>query len=345
MQAWLQFITFLELLLILGIPTQWRKVIPPTSTPKILGFIFDIAKRCFYIPPNKIQLFLDTIQNILLHKHATRQLFASVRGQLGWVSQVIKPSKAFLRELDILANRNCKYSDKVRLTPTAREDLLFWSKVIVSSRNCMTFDDFLLCHKKGDIHVWTDASGNQRLGIGGYASTGEYFQIPWFQVSQFWPWPEKDISGPELLALVVFSTFIFNKYPHKSITLHCDNKSVTAMIIKEACQFRMRSHMTLIRHFIATAFDCRCKYWIQHIPGLDNVEADNLSRLKPYPFNRLFTNASMDEHTQPFFNLNPSFPSQFNFQFINLIELTNNLLATAYRSQFPSSYNNSTTQN
>ena len=33
--------------------------------------------------------------------------------------------------------------------------------------------------KCGDIHVWKDATGSEKLGFGGYTSDGFYFQLHW----------------------------------------------------------------------------------------------------------------------------------------------------------------------
>ena len=67
----------------------------------------------------------------------------------------------------------------------------------------------------------------------------------------------------------------------------------------------MPSHMSLIRYFISIMFDHRIKFWINHIPGIHNIEADNLSRFRPQPLKRLYT-FPKDQYTLPFFRTNPN---------------------------------------
>ena len=43
----------------------------------------------------------------------------------------------------------------------------------------MSFSYYLSNPKQGDIHVWTDAATTEGTGIGGYTSTGFYFQVKW----------------------------------------------------------------------------------------------------------------------------------------------------------------------
>ena len=226
--AWEQFVAFLELLTELGIPTQWRKVIPPTQFPKILGFLFNIKQRIFHIPLNKINQIIDRIDSILRKKHTNKRNVVSIRGQLGWVGQVVYPSKAFLRELDIICMRPCNWDAPIRLNKQVKQDLLLWKSILNSSRNQISFDFYLLDRNNGDIHIWTDAAIKEGTGIGGYCSNGLYFQVPWNNTQTNWPWPLLDSSGPELLALVVCTTAIAEHCRNKSILLHCDNFAVTS---------------------------------------------------------------------------------------------------------------------
>ena len=321
--AWEQFISFLEILTKLEVPTQWKKVIPPTKFPKILGFIFNIKLRCFHIPMDKIKQMTDRIDSILNKNSTTKRSIASIKGQLNWAGQVFYPSKAFLREFDLITLRKCGWDKKIRINKQAKEDLKFWKKLLNSSFNKISFDFYLKNRSDGDIHIWTDAAISEGTGIGGYASNGTYFQVSWDNIKTNWPWPENDISGPELLAVIVFTTSIAYLCKNKSIMIHCDNFAVVSMIIHEKCNYRKPSHMALIRYFISTMFENRIKFYINHIPGIHNTEADKLSRFKSEPFSRLYTDPHpTDQHTLPFFNINPKFPNNFKFEFMDLTKHT-----------------------
>ena len=223
--------------------------------------------------------------------------------------------KSILRGIDAtIAKTNKSWRQKgAKLTQENIRDLEFWKKVLRSTRNQMTFDYYLRDPKKGDIHIWTDAATSENTGIGGYTSTGLYFQANWKEIIKNKKWKRKGPAGPELLAVVAIVTFIAKHLSNKSIFIHTDNKGVVPMIVNEKCDWRNESHYRLIRYFVSTCFDNRIKYWIDYIPGKKNIEADKLSRFMENPFERLYTKEPVDEYTQPFFELNPEFNQTSEF--------------------------------
>ena len=322
-QAWDQFLDLLEVLIELGIPTQWKKVSPPDKRQKLLGFIFDIAKQIFYVPPEKVEKICEAIDELIQNRQRSRAQIASVRGKLGWAAQVIRTAHVFLRGLDItIAKNNRNWKQKgVPLPKSNIEDLEFWKKVLRSARNEMTFEYYLRDPKIADIHIWTDAATDQGTGIGGYTSTGLYFQVKWSEILEGKKWPKKGSSGPELLAVVTITTFLGEYLKDKSVLIHCDNSGVIPMLVNGKCEWRNESHLKLIRYFASAAFDMRWKYWLEHIPGTSNIEADNLSRFKPDPLERLYRcNGAVDEHTAPFFKINKGFNENWKFLKLNITQ-------------------------
>lgn len=333
--VWRQFVAFLWNLVDLGIPTQWKKVRPPNQVQKILGFIFDIRNQCFYVPWDKVVRICKQIDLLIVNKNRTKKDIASVKGKLAWTSQVIKPSKAFLRELDYLIARPVPWDRKgIRLSKQAILDLRFWQAILQSQHNALSFEFFLRDPRIGDIHVWTDAAIRNGTGMGGFASTGEFFQTPWSMLPENWPWPRNDSSGPELLAVVAFGTILALKYNNSSIVFHCDNEAVIPIITREVCSLRKKAHMALVRYFITTMFEQRIKFWVSHIPGEYNIEADNLSRFKHEPLQRLYQHPPPDdEWIKPFFNINPQFPLNFSFNKLNITNHIKDCLNLAISQQ------------
>ena len=304
--ACVQFLDLLEVLIILGIPTQWKKVALPAKKQKLLGFIFDIEKQVFYVPDEKIIRICQTIDELIKNRQRTRSNIASVKGKLMWTSQVIRASKIFLSGLDKTINKKNRtwHQKGATLTKDNIRDLYFWKDIIQSTHNEMSFEYFLRNPEKGDIHVWTDAATSEGTGIGGYTSTGFYFQEKWENILNGKKWPSKGSTGPELLAVVTIATYLKDHFKNKSIIFHCDNSGVIPMIAHEKCGCRNESHMKLLRYFVSTAFDYRFKYWALHIPGVVNIEADKLSRFIKNPFERFYSYLIIDQHTKPLFDLN-----------------------------------------
>ena len=303
--AWLQFADLLSKLTWLGIPTQWKKVHPPSQRVKLLGFMFDLKEQRFFIPRNKVVKICEFINDILSKRFVTRREMSSIKGVLCWCSQVIRPSKAFLRGFDYYINNHRVGWDQpsLRLSSYIKEDLLFWKTIVQSAHNGLQFKQFLRNPTEGDIHVWTDAAIRDETGIGGYATTKQYFQVAWNELELSWPWPRNDSSGPELLALVAWGTYLATRFSGHSYVFHCDNAAVVAIINHEVCAMRKQSHMGLVRYFISIMFQNRCKFWITHIPGERNIESDSLSRFKPNPLQRLYQSPrDPDEYLDPYYN-------------------------------------------
>ena len=144
-------------------------------------------------------------------------------------------------------------------------------------------------------------------------------QVRWIDIIGLDSWPDAGSTGPELLAVVTIATWLAEYFRDKSIVFHCDNKGVIPMITKEKCSLRNETHLRLIRYFVVKAFEYRFKYWAVHIPGIDNVEADKLSRFYDAPFERLYRLAPpFNTHIAPFFKLNPKFGINSSFTYIEL---------------------------
>ena len=103
--AWEQFISFLEWLDVLGVPTQWSKCSPPCGYQVLLGFLFDLRAQSVCIPELKVETICDQIDELIANQNRTKRDVASVRGVLTWASQVIQRSRSFLRSLDIVLVR------------------------------------------------------------------------------------------------------------------------------------------------------------------------------------------------------------------------------------------------
>ena len=275
------------------------------------------------MPEKKIEQICDAIDELIINSERTCKLIASIRSKIRWAAQVIRISKVFLRGLDeTIAKANGSWSFKgVELTQANIRDLRFWQRILKSTANEMTFDYFLRDPRMGHIHVWTDAATSDGTGIGGYTSTGFYFQVKWSDILQGKQWPEEGSTGPELLAVVVLFTYLKRHFKDKTVVIHCDNKGVIPMITKEKCSLRSEHHQQLLRYFAAECFDYRISYWAEHIPGVSNVEADRLSRFMSFPFIRFkIGKIAVDKHTYPFFDLNPNFSwdSTWNFKKLNI---------------------------
>ena len=91
----------------------------------------------------------------------------------------------------------------MRLTSQVKADLKWWINILNSPFTSISFQWLIKNPSTADIHVWSDASGSNKLGFGAYSSLGHFIQIKWDSL----PLPSDmnwdDIHFPEFLALTV----------------------------------------------------------------------------------------------------------------------------------------------
>ena len=212
----------------------------------------------------------------------------------------------------------------LRLNETCVKDLIWWKKILVSKHNSLPFSYVIKPASEADIHVWTDAAGSTKLGIGAFNSLGDYFSCKWSDVSLPANWNLHDSLRPELLALMVAAIIWAPKFAHKAVTFHCDNLPIVSIIISRSPAKHRKDILYLIRILTEIALFHHYYFWVTHIPGDLNIEADALSRLFANPLKRLLSHPN-DSHIQPFFDINPHYPFKFNWKETQVSDLLNQL--------------------
>ena len=310
-----QFQAFLALIAELGIPTQDRKCHKPATQQIILGFLYSSVTRIISIPQRKIKIILRRLDRLiqLSTGKVSRREIATVVGVLMWAAQVIFPAKAMLRRLQYFVDKTKWGWDQrqIQLNNSVRCDLVWWKTIIQSSHNGISFDYILKTPKDADIHIWTDAAGTDFRGCGGYSTLLDFYQIRWDKIplsNKSRQLLQEDIVYKEFLALVVTVLLWGHKFTNKAVTFHCDNKSVVGIVTAKNCDYARHDLMDLMRVLAETAFKHRFWFWIDHVPGKQNIEADRLSRWQSQPFQRLYSQpARTTPELSPFFAKQPSF--------------------------------------
>ena len=319
-KAWKQYQLFKLWLIYLGIPTQDRKCSSPAIQAIILGFLYNTVTQMLSIPPAKLKTILQAINELLKAKKVSRRQIATVTGKLNWACKVVFGGRSMIRSLELAQLIKKHWDAKViRLPRSAKNDLLWWKQILQSKYMQIPFKYLIMEPSEANIHVWTDASGSNKLGLGAYNSLGQYFQIKWTDLSLDYGRNTNDSSFPEFLAMVTAAYHWRNEFSNKVVHFHCDNSATVGFVITRSTPRNRPDLLNLARWLTVVALRFRFYFWITHIPGILNIEADNLSRFKKKPFNRLFFHANgirmepMDKYTQPFFDFNPNFDSSFQF--------------------------------
>ena len=326
MGAWLQCVVFVAWLNLLGIPARVKKVHFPDVTQIILGFLYDMRKRRLSVPSAKIDEILNQILVILNQPKCSRRQLASVVGKLLWASQVIEHSRAFLNRLEHVKDLNISWdAQSIRLNRACRSDLLFFTRLLKSLRNGVSFDFILSGKSQATLHVYTDAAGAESTGFGAFASDRTFFACTWSSLCNpsALPWDaHKGSTAPEFFGLLVAHMYYATRYRGKSILYHCDNSGVVGILTKNYTTPDKAFLLRALRHFRVVAFENRVRTWIDHIPGDLNTVADNLSRAYSDPVSPLCgVSPVTNEFVQPFFDANPSVLQSSDFVSVDVLPI------------------------
>lgn len=312
----------------LGVPTRKHKCAPPALCQQILGLLYDSLRRLVLIPPKKLWALRAQLLDLLVnHKKVSRRTLAQLRGRLFFVAQVIPIARTFLRRFDFYIYRtNCSWdAPRIRLNNALRYDMYFWLTLLSSANRGISWDCFLMKPSAQHVTIWTDAAGGASRGMGGFSDTGFYFQLLWSELVLPSNWTKGiSINVKELLAVVTFCIALQPSHSHRSMGIRCDNESTVDWIIARGAPKDHRPANELIRHLCLSAHEHFFHPWIRHIPGEDNIVADNLSRFKPHPLKYL---DSPEGHQDPwmytFYETNRLYKDDSSRYHWNRLDVTN----------------------
>ena len=115
---------------------------------------------------------------------------------------------------------------------------------------------------------WSDASGS--WGCEAYTSTGQWFQFSWPEA-----WMDLHITVKELLPIVLGVAAWGRQWAGKTIRCRCDNAAAVAAINSGSSKSERMMHLLRSAFFFTAAYNITVAV---HLPGVENSEADALSR-------------------------------------------------------------------
>ena len=204
----------------------------------------------------------------------TKRELQSLTGQLQHAATVVRPGRTFIRRLyDMIAATRSAHHH-VPLNIEARSDIAWWSTFLLSWNGVSMLTPGL---RQLPQHVVTsDASGH--WGCGTYYCRAEWFQLSW----QGTPLANASIAVKELVPLVVAAALWGRQWSGSTVMCKCDNQAVVAVIGSRTSSDKQIMHMLRCLFFLEASFDYHLV--ASHIPGIDNVLADDLSRNRPASF-------------------------------------------------------------
>ncbi|XP_066587638.1 uncharacterized protein [Prorops nasuta] len=153
-----------------AIPVNYEKsALIPSQVCKFLGFELNSKEMMLYVPLKKKYEIKTLVKKFIKLKQCSIRQFASLIGLLVVISQAVRYAWLYIKRLErlrfiyLLRNKGC-YDNKIVLSSSVIQDLVWWNNNIIRAENSIKQDFF-------DHVIFTDAS-----------TTG------WGAVLEFTPW-------------------------------------------------------------------------------------------------------------------------------------------------------------
>ena len=260
-----------------GFEVNPDKVIQPTTEIEYLGIVIDSDNMILKISDDRLYETMDELYKWNIRKSCSKRELLSLIGKLGFICRVVKSGRTFIRRM-IDLSKSVKYLHfRIKLNSCFRADLNWWRAFLPY------WNGVSMMHREVDTQLYTDSSD---LGIGGV------YGDQWFMAKfadNSCDLRQKSINWRELFAIIKAIGTWCHLLANKKVLLFCDNESVTYIV--NSGTSRDPDIMTLIRtlFFICAQNNIECK--CQHIPGVNNIASDHLSRLRITEFFKIHPTA------------------------------------------------------
>jgi hypothetical protein len=277
----------------LNVPLSEHKTIGPSTMVEYLGIILDTVAMQARLPMDKVDRITTLLKTFQGRKSCTKRELLQLLGHLNFAFRVILPGRSFVSYLLKLAASAKKLHHYVHLDYCCQEDIKMWLTFLEQWNGVSLFHQSQITNAH-DMELFTDASST--IGFGGY------YQGHWF--SDTWPSDlpcsndtEISMAFRELYPIVVAAILWGSSWSTKRIMFYCDNMS-TVQIIRKG-RSKIINIMQLMRRLTWLAAQYNFTVYCEHVPGINNVIADSLSRFQWDRFRQLAPMADLEPHVCP----------------------------------------------
>ena len=268
----------LSLCVQLGIPMAASKTEGPTACLTFLGIELDTLRMRARLPDERLAALQQLTLDWRSKSSATVKELQSLAGTLQFAASVVRPGRFFLRSIFAMAATMDRHPSATRhkqwaLTPAVRADVAWWGEFTPG------WNGISLLYEK----EWVDAERIEFFTDACKSGYGALFGTEWFEAR--WS-PEQSAAAMrksresmpflELFALVAAALTWGHAWGGKKIRFRTDCEPVMYACNKGSSDDPGMMHLLgqLALHACRHNYDFRAV----HIPGVDNVVADILSR-------------------------------------------------------------------
>ncbi|KAK3108908.1 hypothetical protein FSP39_018419 [Pinctada imbricata] len=286
-----EFVTICDFI---GVPLAHEKTVGPTTKLVFLGIEIDTIEMMIRIPSEKVENLKVLIQTLLRKKSVKLKEMQSLVGSLNFFSKAVPNARAFNRRFYDATIGVTKPHHHIKLTNEIKDDMNMWLEFLEK------FNGVRILHDQewfGNdvINLYTDSSGNQNLGCGGYCDGS------WF----YWQWPNdweepvfKEMTFLELVPiLLAVKVWGMTYLKNKKIIMHVDNQALVSVINRQSS--KSKTVMKLVRAMVLYLLKFNILFRAQHIFGKQNNVADALSRKQFELFRELAPRANTNPEEIP----------------------------------------------
>jgi hypothetical protein len=266
----------------LGMIIATEKTIEPTTRLVYLGITIDSNEMSISLGPDKIATIIELLDQWMDCDTCSMKQLQSVIGTLQWAANVVTHGRTFIQRLRDLEHEyveieNHTDESAITINDESREDAEWWRTFIRQWNGISLLWDQEWLEDQHVLQPHTDACNT---GYGAVCGK-EWFQGQWTQ-------EEEDMANDgtsqrasmpwkELYALVTAAATWGHQWNRRRITFRTDCQPVVDVLTKGAA--RSKRMMQLIRFLHFHAAKHSFVYRVIHIPGKDNIIADELSRV------------------------------------------------------------------
>ena len=257
----------------------------PAQRALHLGYIIDTlgpeGQPWIYIGKDKLKKLKKDIRRCLLQGSVHARVLAKIAGQAVAMSKAILPGKLKLRSLYTTLGTRLSWTDRLQIPAESQvhSDLIWWLEAVD------TWNGSPLKKKPIDSSIWTDASDF------GWGCTSENLEAAGVWDAYI---VQKHINFKELTTVLIALQCFREPLTGKHVQVYTDSGTTVAYVNNlggPSCELS-----DIAERIWALAYEMGVTLTARHLPGVENVEADRLSRLS----------------TQYEWKLNPRFFRQIN---------------------------------
>ena len=264
----------------LGVPMSNEKLEGPCTMLTFLGIELDTVLMIARLSAERLKELQLLLLSWVRKRVATVKELQSLTGILNFACTVVRPGRAFLRRIIDHTTRINSGSTRCRamqIPDTVLRDIEWWIRFGSEFNGIGLLYEIEWTHQ---VELFTDACN---IGFGAVYGN-RFIYGPWSRQQRDEAARAKRMSMPflELYALTLAVATWGHLWRGKKIMLRSDCEGAVCAINSRSSKNEPMS--ALVRHLMTMAargqFDLRCR----HIPGIDNVAADALSRQNLHDF-------------------------------------------------------------